>query len=156
LRKRKQIVASDTADAEELNKDAVMAGSVAAVVYKQALMEFPEDVNFALSFLPICQLFDFAKGQEQEIFSNILKTFPDRPETYDAIARRHIHTASALDDMDLKDKEIQKCYDVFQEAVTKVTGDKIWSLYMEACLDLVQMEFPKKTPLPEWVGIVGY
>ncbi|XP_060072023.1 U3 small nucleolar RNA-associated protein 6 homolog [Ylistrum balloti] len=149
LRKRKQIVESELPDEEDVDQDAVLAGSVAAVVYKQAMQEFPDDVIFALSFLPICQLFDFAKNQEKDIFSDIQKCFPDRPETFDAIARQHIHTASTIDNMELKEKEIQKCYDVYQEAVTKMPGGEIWDLYMKACLDLIEMKLPKKTPLPE-------
>ncbi|XP_069125423.1 U3 small nucleolar RNA-associated protein 6 homolog [Argopecten irradians] len=120
LRKRKQIMEADLLEDEDSVQDAVLAGSVAAVVYRQALQEFPEDVKFALSFLPICQLFDFAKNQEEDIFTQIQKSFPDRPETFDAIARRHIYKASTIEDEELKEKEIQKCYDVFEDAVNKV------------------------------------
>ncbi|XP_069125421.1 U3 small nucleolar RNA-associated protein 6 homolog [Argopecten irradians] len=150
LRKRKQIMEADLLEDEDSVQDAVLAGSVAAVVYRQALQEFPEDVKFALSFLPICQLFDFAKNQEEDIFTQIQKSFPDRPETFDAIARRHIYKASTIEDEELKEKEIQKCYDVFEDAVNKVAEGEIWGLYIQACLDLVEMKFPKTTPLPEW------
>ncbi|CAG2256937.1 unnamed protein product [Mytilus edulis] len=70
-----------------------------------------ENVDFVLSFLPICQLFDFTKKLQEDIFSSLRREYSDKPQTWDAIAKQCLYTTPYTDENEAK------FHDVYEEAL---------------------------------------
>ncbi|KAJ8318919.1 hypothetical protein KUTeg_004010 [Tegillarca granosa] len=75
-----------------------------------------------LSFLPVCNLFDFAAEHKQRIFEDLQKLYPNEPRTWDAVARKHLH--KNVHDA-VSDKDVLKFYSVYEEAIKKIPGDML-------------------------------
>ncbi|KAL4240664.1 U3 snoRNP protein [Mactra antiquata] len=118
MRQRKQLL-GDVREQDEEVSDAVLNGNVAKIVYTHALKSIPDDVNFILSFLPICQLFDFTKNHEEDICHELKERYSDKPVAWDALAQRCI--GRNQDNLDEDDSEI-KFHQVYEEAVNTVAG----------------------------------
>ncbi|XP_045211690.2 U3 small nucleolar RNA-associated protein 6 homolog [Mercenaria mercenaria] len=133
--RRKELL-GDTLEDEDEVSDAVLQGQVAKVVYANAIETIPEDVNFLLSFLPICQLFEFTRDQEETICQELREHHSDQPVAWDALARRCLGRQDQLAENDGEDPELM-FHKVYEEAVNTVPSDEIWSLYITACLELL-------------------
>ncbi|KAL3876207.1 hypothetical protein ACJMK2_034077 [Sinanodonta woodiana] len=118
LRKRKEILGSALPGEEE--EDGVLKGEVARVVFQKALDSFQGDINFLLSFIPICHLFDFTSDQEEEIYTILQNLYPDKPQTWDAMARRWLHKQKADTDGGLALDSETMFHQVFTKATQKL------------------------------------
>ncbi|KAK2154426.1 hypothetical protein LSH36_269g09026 [Paralvinella palmiformis] len=97
LRKRRQVLGLAALSKEEADiSEEVLNGKVAVVVFIKAVDTLPEKVEFCLSFLPICRLFDFAQVIEEEIFSYLQITYPASELTWEAVALRSLKTPAEL------------------------------------------------------------
>ena len=67
--------------------DSVLEGDVAEVVFKKAIETVPDDVDFMLSFLPICKLFDFTSSIQEHIYSELKNKYLDKPQTWEALVK---------------------------------------------------------------------
>lgn len=137
MRKRQEML-GDTISEEDEVSDAVLQGHVARIVYINALQAIPDDVNFLLSFLPVCQQFDFTREQEENICQELREKFWDKPAAWDALARRCLkRQIQKTGEEDEEDFELN-FHQVFGEAVETIPSDEMWELYIEACLDLLE------------------
>ncbi|ESO12869.1 hypothetical protein HELRODRAFT_188019 [Helobdella robusta] len=57
-------------DEEDSNSN-IMNGSVAFVVFQEAVKEFPGDVSLYMEFIDVCHLFDFARWIEDAIYTHL-------------------------------------------------------------------------------------
>ncbi|VDI00298.1 U3 small nucleolar RNA-associated protein 6 [Mytilus galloprovincialis] len=105
LRKRRSVLGIDEEEADKV-ADTVLEGFVAEVVYKKAIEAIPDNVDFVLSFLPICQLFDFTTKLQEDIFSSLRREYSDKPQTWDAIAKQCLYTTPYTDENEAKFHEV--------------------------------------------------
>lgn len=141
LRQRKTVLGIDESlpEADEMS-DAVLEGQIAEVVHQKALENIPDDVDFILSFLPVCRLFDFTKPIKDKILSSLREKYSDRPQTWDALAREHLSGESY-------DEEAEsKFHAVYEEALkdTVLPKDQIWKLYLSTCLEYIEKQSATK------------
>lgn len=141
MRKRRSILEKKKKEhvEEEEVEDAVLTGQLAQVAFTQALQSIPGDVEFVTDFIPICQLFDFTQDIEEAIFQELKKSFSDKPATWDALARRSLgRPKDGPEDPELL------FHQVYEEAVNTLGTDEIWTLYLEACLEIQDKSKGKK------------
>ncbi|XP_023221341.1 uncharacterized protein LOC111623092 [Centruroides sculpturatus] len=65
----------------------ILNGKIAKIIYSNAIETIP-DVNFAISFIPICGSFEFTKPIEEQIYEDIQERYSDKEETWNALANR--------------------------------------------------------------------
>ncbi|XP_061191995.1 U3 small nucleolar RNA-associated protein 6 homolog [Saccostrea echinata] len=135
LRKRKELFQASKMKSEEHSE--ILEGAIAQIVYRKAVEAFPGDLKFALSFLPICRTFDFMSKQEDAMLEGLETLYPSDPYLWEAKAKRQL-------DID-QDHPLEMFHKVFEEATEKVKEDEIWSLYISACIKVIE----KKSPLNE-------
>ncbi|XP_076072744.1 U3 small nucleolar RNA-associated protein 6 homolog [Mytilus galloprovincialis] len=135
LRQRRSVLGIDEEEADKV-ADTVLEGFVAEVVYKKAIEAIPDNVDFVLSFLPICQLFDFTTKLQEDIFSSLRREYSDKPQTWDAIAKQCLYTTPYTDENEAK------FHEVYEEALKEkvIPKDVTWKFYLTACLELIEDE----------------
>ncbi|XP_041364747.1 U3 small nucleolar RNA-associated protein 6 homolog [Gigantopelta aegis] len=138
LRKRKALLG--IAENVKKDNDAIIEGKVAFVVYKNALESISGDVNFLLSFIPICKLFDFTQNQEEHMFQVLQDLYSNLPLTWDALAKRHLYQRyrGQPEKEGVTKKDEAECLQVYEEAVKAVPTAEMWSLYLKAVLMIRQ------------------
>ncbi|XP_070580841.1 U3 small nucleolar RNA-associated protein 6 homolog [Ptychodera flava] len=148
LRKRWSVLQKDKTSSIEHTAvdDALMQGTAATVVYKKAIEAMPDDIDFRLSFLPVCKDFDFVQGIIDTIYNDLKKDHPENELTWNALARRHLMNEDSVA-ADAKHRDLdpdlavlqleQKCFAVFEKAVKHLPTRKMWTLYAETCLERV-------------------
>ncbi|KFM62806.1 U3 small nucleolar RNA-associated protein 6-like protein, partial [Stegodyphus mimosarum] len=140
IRKRQEVLQlHKMKDLETDEHDAVLDGSIVNIVYDNAVEEI-EDVNFALSFIQIALEFDFASRHVDHILEDVQRRHPDKEETLDALAKRPLlyieDEIKRGKEMGLKKKVImhricQEIYSRYDEAVERITTEKMWSYYLD-------------------------
>ncbi|XP_077980484.1 U3 small nucleolar RNA-associated protein 6 homolog [Glandiceps talaboti] len=128
--------------------DDLMQGKAASVSYMKAVEVMSDDIDFRLSFLPICRDFDFTQEIEDKIYNDLKKDHPENELTWNALARRHLVNEQKVI-IDAKHRKLdpdiavlqleEKCFAVFDKAVKKVPTRKMWTLYAETCLERVRV-----------------
>nr|XP_022316641.1 U3 small nucleolar RNA-associated protein 6 homolog [Crassostrea virginica] len=94
LRKRRELLHTTGMESNESSE--ILDGAIAQIVYKKALEAFPGDLKFALSFLPICRLFDFMSKEEEAMIEGLETLHPCDPYLWEAKARRHLDNDQEL------------------------------------------------------------
>ncbi|XP_064604792.1 U3 small nucleolar RNA-associated protein 6 homolog [Liolophura sinensis] len=121
------------------------------MVYQQAVEAIKDDVTFILSFIPVTRIFDFTQKQEDAIFNDLSTKFPGREETWTAVARRCLedmttppgHSPALSHNIDgFSEKEYQ-CFQVFEDAVSQVQTEAMWTAYLRVCLERIGETSPK-------------
>lgn len=135
LRQRRSVLGIDE-NVPESDKvsDSVLEGHVAEVVFKKAIETVQDDVDFMLSFLPICKLFDFTSQIQEHIYSELKNKYLDKPQTWEALAKQHLQVQEYTEENE------EKFHQVYEEALTQtiVPKDVMWKNYLTACLDLIE------------------
>ncbi|XP_071107937.1 U3 small nucleolar RNA-associated protein 6 homolog [Haliotis cracherodii] len=138
LRKRRELL-EEFADVEQ---EAVLSGTVAQIVYKKAVEQFPGDVDLALALIAVCQQFPFTAPKLSTMYKDLKELYPQHAVTWNALARRHLQA---------HDKAVgeEMCFMTFQEAVRKINTKEMWGFYLAACLDVLS---PDTEDTPEDEG----
>ncbi|XP_072044117.1 U3 small nucleolar RNA-associated protein 6 homolog [Amphiura filiformis] len=131
-------------DEDDMN-DAVMQGAVAQMVYKQAMQQMSDDIDLHLAFLPICQRFDFTQHILDEIYSDLEESHADSELVWNALSRRHLSPDSEESEESIVVTEEGKCHTVFDEAVKSIPTPKMWSMYVEFCIERLERGGSVKT-----------
>lgn len=129
LRKRRELLQSTGMDQNEESSE-VLNGVIAQIVYRKALEAFPGDLKFALSFLPVCRLFDFMSKEEEAMFEGLETLFPFDPNLWEVKAKRQLE----ID----QENPLEMFHKIFQQATENVKGEEIWALYISACFDVIE------------------
>ncbi|XP_038063545.1 U3 small nucleolar RNA-associated protein 6 homolog [Patiria miniata] len=123
---------------EEGMEDAILQGKVARVVYKMAVQEMPGDIDLHLAFVPVCKKFDFTTDLVQEIYQDLMEAHPNNELMWDAVARRHL-TAHSNESESIQLAEEMQSYEVYETAVERLPTTKMWSLYIDCCIERLQL-----------------
>ncbi|CAN7989020.1 unnamed protein product [Ixodes hexagonus] len=130
--------------------DAILAAKIPSLIYQAATKAIP-GVTFALSFLPICSPFEFAAHLEDEIYRDVQEKYSDQEETWEALARRHLSKRQKKDsasegdeNVDGAKKSIVEARSVFECAVSILPTEKMWKLYIQFYLELLEKSHSQK------------
>ncbi|ESO87387.1 hypothetical protein LOTGIDRAFT_235075 [Lottia gigantea] len=115
--KRKKILGLDDPEVLGTQKDAILSGKVAMVVYKQAKESFPDDVDMILKFIDISRLFDFTQQQLQQMYTDLKTDYGDSTLTWDALAKQCMLDESGKHPDQTKEL---KMHEVYEQALTKM------------------------------------
>lgn len=159
MRKRKEVLGiKEEKDGEAAAMESVLTAKIPSLVYQAAVKAIP-DVDFALSFLPACAPFKFARPLEEMIVKDLQDRYPNREQVWDAVARRmYFHgkrgpdLAAEEDDNEAEEKSVEKAeksakkplaaaLDVYRQAVLRLPTETMWKLFIQFLLDLL----PKST-----------
>nr|XP_034317522.1 U3 small nucleolar RNA-associated protein 6 homolog [Crassostrea gigas] len=116
LRKRRELLQSTGMDQNEESSE-VLNGVIAQIVYRKALEAFPGDLKFALSFLPVCRLFDFMSKEEEAMFEGLETLFPFDPNLWEVKAKRQLE----ID----QENPLEMFHKIFQQATENVKRGKL-------------------------------
>lgn len=150
LLKKREVLGIAKMEQDKDVTDAILQGKLAQVVYENAIQNFENDVEFILSLLEVCQLFPFTEKMEKQILIDVQAKHQNNPLTWNAMARqslRKINLNQKKKDIDkaTKAREFDKfeneCFQVYENAVSSLCNEKMYDLYLETCLEIVQ--FPK-------------
>ncbi|XP_022089355.1 U3 small nucleolar RNA-associated protein 6 homolog isoform X2 [Acanthaster planci] len=123
---------------EEGMEDPILKGKVAMVVYKMAIQDIPGDIDLHLAFLSVCKKFDFTQDLEEEIYQDLLEAHPENELMWDAVAKRHL-TADSNGSESIHLAEETQCHEVYEKAVKRLPTAKMWSMYINCCIDRLQL-----------------
>ncbi|XP_067128719.1 U3 small nucleolar RNA-associated protein 6 homolog isoform X2 [Centruroides vittatus] len=122
----------------------ILNGKIAKIIYSNASETIP-DVNFAISFIPICESFEFAKHIEEQIYEDIQERYSDKEETWNALANRGLRklevewkraeTPNTPDEMIANLKK--QVFNIYEERLQTNATEKMWTLYIQMCLNLI-------------------
>lgn len=137
IRKRNELAAIEKED-----EKAILDGKIAKIVYSNAV-EAIQDVNFAISFIPICETFEFAKSIEEQIYDDIKERYSDKEEMWDALAHRslkrlEIEWKKALISSEMMTKLKEEVFSIYEDRLKENSTEKMWTLYIQMCLNLIK------------------
>ena len=121
--------------------EAILEGRVAQVVWGQAMEAFSESkdmITVLMGLLPICRAFPWAQRLEELILKDLQEKHGEQEETWHAVARSQLdreHTSKAK-----KRQVYLTCHNTYEKAVKSLPTEKMWSLYLTTCLELLQQE----------------
>ncbi|XP_065065900.1 U3 small nucleolar RNA-associated protein 6 homolog [Rhopilema esculentum] len=135
IKKRKEFL-SLTTEGDQVEKGEIpeqfLANKIASIVYKNAINEFPNDVDFRVEFLSIYRLFPDTKENQDQIYESLEKDFGDNEIANSTIARRPLDDlqAKTTAPSDVSDEDWKKaedsCCGLFADALKKFnTGEFI-------------------------------
>ncbi|XP_076346357.1 LOW QUALITY PROTEIN: U3 small nucleolar RNA-associated protein 6 homolog [Tachypleus tridentatus] len=141
IRKRREILGvKDTTDV----KDAVFQGKIAMVVFNQAVNTI-HDVEFALSFLPICCEFDFTEEHANQIINHVQSRHGDKEIVWHVMAKRILekknvssHVGEGLPRHKAAKQLETEAFSVYEKGLQSVHTRKMWSLYLQTALERLQ------------------
>ncbi|XP_014681245.1 PREDICTED: U3 small nucleolar RNA-associated protein 6 homolog [Priapulus caudatus] len=143
VRKRREVLGIEElkdANSSDAVDDVIMRGHVALVVYRQAIEAIP-DVNFCVSFLPICKLFNYIHGHEEAIVKDLQEKFTDREESWDTLAQRHMPNPDQSQNDGAVPETIEvECWQTFEEAIEHLPTQKMWTLYANTLYKWLRIE----------------
>jgi len=143
LRKREEVLGIDDATKDEANS-AIHNAEIARVVYKNAVEKIP-DVDFCVSFLPVCMSFDFANHLLDEIFADLNGRFSNQERALAVMAKRplieldQLENKTDLVDADKKWQFISQSFSLFEAAVQRLPTERMWDLFLENCVVVIRM-----------------
>ncbi|KAH0629235.1 hypothetical protein JD844_011165 [Phrynosoma platyrhinos] len=120
----------------------VLNGEMARIVYRNATQKI-KGSGFLLSLLSIAKLFDFTTDLQNEILENLQTEYTNDPLVWDYMARRELemealpvleHVSKQSKALDMARKE-ERCWTVFEEAVTSLPTEDMWKCYITCCLE---------------------
>lgn len=154
MRKRKEVLGiKEDKDGEAAAMESVLTAKIPSLVYQAAVKAIP-DVDFALSFLPICAPFKFARPLEEMILKDLQDRHSNQELVWDAMARRlYLHgkrgpelstqeddeaeeDCTERDDKSAK-KPLTAALDVYREAVLRLPTETMWKLFIQFLLELL-------------------
>lgn len=148
MRKRMDVLGLEKEEAAAT--DAVLAAKIPSLIYEAATKAIP-GVTFALSFLPICSPFEFAGQLEDEIYKDVQEQYSDLEETWEALARRRLSKRqkkeAATEDEENADEaknSVGEARSVFEAAVSVLPTEKMWKLYIQFYLELLEKSQSQK------------
>lgn len=119
--------------------DGVLDGMLALRVFDTSLKHI-DDVEFALSFIEICQEFDFAQKHMDYVFNSISEHYGHAEETQDALAKRPIlciedTIQKGMQEGKTKKEVIHAVYDEvcrhYEKSILEQCTSKMWNFYLD-------------------------
>lgn len=156
MRKRKEVLGiKEEKDVDAEAMESVLTAKIPSLVYQAAVKAIP-DVDFALSFLPACAPFKFARPLEEMILKDLQDHHFNQEQVWDAIARRqYFHgkreheLAAEKDEAEEEEstetakksaeKPLTAAVEVYRQAVQLLPTEAMWKLFIQFLLDI----FPK-------------
>lgn len=144
MRKRQEVLGLEN-NTKEVANDAVLGAKIPFLIYTTAVNVIP-DVDFALSFIPLCAEFEFAASIEDTIYEDIKKRHPNCEATWNAVARRHLAKRKSTDKNETlsRSEAIKAACATFDEAVARLPTGKMWKLYLDFRLELLEQASSRK------------
>ncbi|CAH1273845.1 UTP6 [Branchiostoma lanceolatum] len=127
--------------------DALSQGQAAIIVYKKATEAITDDIEFILSFIPVCQKFDFTNEHQDLIYNDLQDKFAEHELTWSALAQREMQgEQTAIEEAQKRGLNhelavlnlVDKACKVYDQAVQKVNTVKMWSQYCDFLTEKLQ------------------
>ncbi|KAK8786667.1 hypothetical protein V5799_023552 [Amblyomma americanum] len=152
VRKRKEVLGIGEKKDDDMEvEDAVLEAKIPALIYDAAVKSIP-DVDFALSFLPICDIFKFADQLAERILEDIQTRHPNKEQVWDVVARRLLASHNkrvALPGEEsvaefTSQKGVAAARAVFEQALERLPSETMWKLYIQFSLELLEKSNSEK------------
>lgn len=137
LRKGREIIEADLSKED----DPTLTGAIADIVHRQALEQFPDNIDVLVSLIEVCQKFSFARPQLELMVTMLREKFSHVPRTWDLLARRLLPRKEGKVVASVKEEEEEHCFTIFQQGVKEAPVAETWTLYLKTCLELIPL-FP--------------
>lgn len=126
----------------EINEDDPnVNGARAALVCKHACLQCPDNSEMLVSMIQVADKFGFASSQQSEMLQRLKSHFPHVPHVWDFLAKRLLPSKKKKL-LQLGERKEESFFGVYEEAVTEIPSDEMWTLYIQAGLDLLALEAP--------------
>ncbi|RWS16132.1 U3 small nucleolar RNA-associated protein 6-like protein [Dinothrombium tinctorium] len=129
---------------EEISNDPVLSGKIAFAVIGNAVKAKPDDIDLLTSFLTVVDDFDskMKVKMKDHIFQIMTQKFKDKEETWQALAKRYfdkVYFNSCVKRQKIDDKlsKLEHAKETFENGLTVIKTEKMWSLYIKFFLDLL-------------------
>lgn len=148
MKKRKSVLGIEEKEDGAEAEDAVLKAKIPSLVYGAAVKSIP-DIEFALSFLPICDAFDFAHHLAEQILQDVQARHPNQERMWDAVARRQLlskhGTLSLVENVVCSEKKgAAAARAIFEQALVRLPTETMWKLYIQFQLELLQQSSSEK------------
>ncbi|CAB4011640.1 U3 small nucleolar RNA-associated 6 homolog [Paramuricea clavata] len=147
VKKRRKLLGVDAGneeDAEEPTSSDFISGKTARIVYKNAIQNIPDDVEFRLKFINIYYLSDDWEEGIDEVYQSLSEDLANSADAWNALAWRGVNRVKAvknnisnMTDSEWLELEAER-NKIFQEALKNIETEMMWDYYMEACFSDVE------------------
>lgn len=145
LRKRQEVLNV----AELQSQSTILKGELSLVVYKNAVEKFANDVEFCLSFVNLCQPFDFTLWIADYIYEDVEERFEGDEVATAAVAKRPLPATSASDvGSKVLATAMKETCENFENALRKLATERMWELYLSSCIEMAKIA--KSSKLANW------
>ncbi|XP_005993819.1 U3 small nucleolar RNA-associated protein 6 homolog [Latimeria chalumnae] len=129
----------------------IIKGELARIVYKDAVQKI-KGAELHLSFLSIARLFDCTQELQKEILDDLQTLHASDPLTWDYMARQELevelasfseYASKQTKASDIAQKE-ERCYVVYEEAVSSLPTEAMWKYYIAFCLERLKRKTNNK------------
>lgn len=135
IRKRRAVL--NFAKIDDDASEEVIDGKISTLIFNEAVKTI-NDVNFALSFMPICKEFDFTQKHQETILNYVKEAFPDKVETWNALARCSLNDARVVKKKSVLRDATAKALLIFEEGISLIPNERMWTSYLQFVLDLLK------------------
>jgi len=119
-----------------------LSNKIPHIVYKNAIKDMPEDIEFRLRFLDISREFPDHENTVEIIHNSLLEDFATNELTYHSIAQLPLYNLSSAGDRIIKDSEWEKaedeCKAKYFEGLDQIKTVKMWELFTQTLSSLIQ------------------
>ncbi|GAB6031011.1 U3 snoRNP protein [Chamberlinius hualienensis] len=122
---------------ENYNKETCIVANtaVAQAVYKNAVAVI-DDVEFAVSLLQVCDKHTFLTELQEAICANLHAKYSESEFWRNTWALRPLKLSASADNAEMKCENAEtECIKRFEEAVNQLSSEKMWTYYLEFCLN---------------------
>jgi U3 small nucleolar RNA-associated protein 6 len=137
MKKRRQMLGLEKSQDEEYKRLGAefFSYEIPSIVFREAVKAVPNDLEIHVVFLNIYRLFENTEKRQEEVYSSLKTSYPERALTWDALARRHwvnIDTATLTDcELSGVEERTEQCYREGLSVVTEL--DRLWAYYIQWC-----------------------
>lgn len=149
MRKRKEVLGIEDKKDDGEAEDAVLKAKIPSLIYDAAVKSIP-GIDFALSFLPICDAFDFADHLAERILEDVQTRHPNQEQVWDAMARRQLvckdGTVGPLAENVVHGEKrgAAAARAIFEQALVRLPTETMWKLYIQFQLELLEQSSSEK------------
>lgn len=148
MRKRKEVLGIEEKKDDAEAEDAVLKAKIPSLIYDAAVKSIP-GVDFALTFLPICDAFDFAHHLAERILEDVQTRHTNQEQVWDAVARRQLSCKDgavrlAEEVVSSEKRGAAAAKAIFEQALVRLPTETMWKLYIQFQLELLEQSTNEK------------
>ncbi|XP_025080667.1 U3 small nucleolar RNA-associated protein 6 homolog [Pomacea canaliculata] len=124
--------------------DPALDGKIAEIILRNAVREFPGDIQILTDLMEACKNFEFARSHLDFLITELKEKFHAEPAMWNTLARHLLPTKFGEILPAVTVEEEERCFTIYRQGVLEAPGEEIWTLYLKTCLQLLALPAKSK------------